>query len=168
VTPSPTSWWRDHLAPGLGDHEYGVVEAEVGPRPAVTKGYMLVEGDSVPGADAGTKASAASTAGSLTLVESRIQGGPPRHVHAHEDESFYVLDGALSVSCGDDVFEAGPRCYVFLPRGVPHHFNTISGPATVLLIVTPGGIEAYFREIREAMDEQSQLDVGAKYDIRQV
>jgi mannose-6-phosphate isomerase-like protein (cupin superfamily) len=144
------------------------VDAEAGPGPTVTKGYMLVDGESLPGADAGTKASAASTGGSLTLVESRIEGGPPRHVHAREDESFYVLDGTLSVSCGDDVFEAGPRSYVFLPRGVPHHFNTVSGPATVLLIVTPGGIEAYFREIREAMDEQSQLSVGTKYDIRQV
>jgi mannose-6-phosphate isomerase-like protein (cupin superfamily) len=144
------------------------VDAEAGARSTVTKGYVLMEGEGVPGAAPGIKASAASTGGSLTLIESRIQGGPPRHVHAHEDESFYVLDGNLSVSCGDDIFEAGPRCYVFLPRGVPHHFNTISGPATVLLIVTPGGIEAYFDEIREAVDEQSQVNVGAKYDIRQV
>jgi hypothetical protein len=40
----------------------------------------------------GIKASAASTGGSLTLIESIIHGGPPRHVHAHEDESLYVLD----------------------------------------------------------------------------
>ncbi len=28
---------------------------------------------------------------SLTLIEATIDGGPPRHIHSREDESFYVL-----------------------------------------------------------------------------
>jgi len=89
-------------------------------------------------------------------------------VHTHEDESFYVLDGSLTVYCGDEIFEAGPRDFVFLPRGVPHHFTTDSRPATVLLLVTPGGIEAYFREINQARDQATQQQVSIKYGIHQV
>jgi quercetin dioxygenase-like cupin family protein len=41
------------------------------------------------------KASGRSTSGSLTLIEAAIDGGPPRHTHRREDESFYVLTGTL-------------------------------------------------------------------------
>ena len=50
------------------------------------------------------KASRRSTGGSLTLIEATIDGGPPRHTHTREDESFYVLSGALDVECGEDRF----------------------------------------------------------------
>jgi Cupin domain len=46
-------------------------------------------------------------------MESQIDDGPPLHVHDHEDESFYVLEGTVRVRCGGDVFEAGPRSFVF-------------------------------------------------------
>jgi mannose-6-phosphate isomerase-like protein (cupin superfamily) len=129
---------------------------------------VLSAGEFLPNYDPGVKASALSTGGSLTLIESTIEGGPPRHVHSHEDEGFYLLDGSLTVYCGDDVFEAGARSFVFLPRGVPHHFRTSSGPATMLLIVTPGGIEEYFREVRRTSDPVEQDQIGEKYGIHRV
>jgi mannose-6-phosphate isomerase-like protein (cupin superfamily) len=55
----------------------------------------------------------------LTVMESLIRGGPPLHVHHHEDESFYVLDGRVTVRCGGDVFEAGPRSFVFQAGALP-------------------------------------------------
>jgi mannose-6-phosphate isomerase-like protein (cupin superfamily) len=144
------------------------MNAGAGQESGVARGYLVPPGAGLSGGDPGIKASAASTGGSLTLIESRIQGGPPRHVHTHEDESFYVLDGSLTVHCGDDVFEADPRSFVFLPRRVPHHFETKAGQATVLLIVTPGGLEAYFREVNAAPDESSQHQIGARYGIHLV
>jgi hypothetical protein len=39
---------------------------------------------------------------------------------------------------------------VFLPRNVPHAFRSVGGVATGLLIVTPGGLDEYFAELREA------------------
>jgi mannose-6-phosphate isomerase-like protein (cupin superfamily) len=134
----------------------------------ILHGYVLRVGQSLLGhpEDAGIKASAASTGGSLTLIESRLHSGPPRHVHDREDESFYVLDGSLTVYCGDHVWDVERGSFVFLPRGVPHHFTVESGPVTVLLIVTPGGIEAYFREISAAPDEPARQRVRDKYGIQ--
>jgi mannose-6-phosphate isomerase-like protein (cupin superfamily) len=133
----------------------------------ITRGYALPAGRGLRQhpEDPGIKASAASTGGSLTLIESRLHSGPPRHVHDREDESFYVLDGSLTAYCGDDVWAAGPGSFVFLPRGIPHHFTIDSGSALVLLIVVPGGIEAYFREISAAPDEAARQRVRDRYGI---
>ena len=134
----------------------------------ISRGYVLAAGTGLPQHpdDPGLKAAAASTGGSLTLYESRLSTAPPRHVHSHEDESFYVLDGAMTAYCGEDVLVAGPGSFVFLPRGVPHHFTIDSGTATVLLIATPGGIDAYFREIAAAPDEATRRHVREKYGIQ--
>jgi mannose-6-phosphate isomerase-like protein (cupin superfamily) len=117
------------------------------PNQPVTRGYLVGPGEGVPGQGPEVKASGRSTAGSLTLIELAIDGGPPRHAHTREDESFYVLTGALEVECGEDRFRAGPGSFVFLPRNLPHVFRSVGGPATALLIVTPGGLDEYFAEL---------------------
>lgn len=93
------------------------------------------------------KATAAVTGGAFGLVESLIAPGfsPPLHVHHREDESFYVLEGELTMRCGDREFEATAGAFVFLPRGVPHSF-VVEGatPARMLTLMTPGGGEAFF------------------------
>lgn len=132
-----------------------------------TKGYVLPAGQGLPQHpdEPGIKASAVSTGGSLTLIESTLTSAPPRHVHDREDESFYVLDGSLTAYCGADVLPAGKGSFVFLPRGVPHHFTIDSGRVTVLLIATPGGIEDYFREISAAPDATARQAVQDSYGI---
>jgi mannose-6-phosphate isomerase-like protein (cupin superfamily) len=93
------------------------------------------------------KATAAMTGGAFGLLESLIAPGfsPPLHVHHREDESFYVLEGELTMRCGDRVFKATAGAFVFLPRGVPHSF-VVEGdtPARMLTLLTPGGGEAFF------------------------
>jgi mannose-6-phosphate isomerase-like protein (cupin superfamily) len=95
------------------------------------------------------KATAESTAGAFGLVESCIAPGfsPPLHVHHREDESFYVLEGEVTMRCGDRTFRAGPGAFVFLPRDIPHTF-VVEGttPARMLTLLTPGGGERLFVE----------------------
>jgi mannose-6-phosphate isomerase-like protein (cupin superfamily) len=117
----------------------------------VTRGFMVAAGEAVPGCTPDLKASGRATAGSLTVMEMAIDGGPPRHTHTRQDESFYVFTGVFDVHCGDDRFHAGPGSFVFLPRNVPHEFRTIDGPATALLIATPGGIDENFAELHAAL-----------------
>lgn len=68
----------------------------------------------------------------------------PRHVHTHEDEVFYVLDGQLSVHVGDEVIHAETGSLLFGPRTVPHAFRIESEIAKVLVFSMPGGLDRFF------------------------
>jgi quercetin dioxygenase-like cupin family protein len=132
---------------------------------AATGGYVLGPGEGVPGQDdAGVKASRASTGGSLTMIESDTDGGAARHVHAREDECFYVLEGTIWVECGDERWEAGPSSFVFLPRGVPHAWDVVGDRARVLIIAAPAGLEEFLREFHGA-DEAEQAEVARRHGI---
>ncbi len=93
------------------------------------------------------KATAQSTGGAYGLLESLAPAGsgPPLHVHHREDEAFWILEGTLTVRCGDQRFTASPGSYTFLPRDIPHTF-VVEGdsPARILSICSPGGLEQYF------------------------
>ena len=72
----------------------------------------------------------------------------PMHVHEHEDEYSYVLEGEVGVQVGDDVRYARPGDLVFKPRGVWHAFwNRTDAPARLLEIISPAGFERYFAEL---------------------
>lgn len=93
------------------------------------------------------KATAETTGGAFGLVETLVAPGfsPPFHVHHREDESFWVLEGEVTMRCGDRVFRATAGSFVFLPRDVPHTF-VVEGdaPARMLTLLTPGGGEGVF------------------------
>ena len=130
------------------------------------KAYVTRPGEGVRGDDAGLKASGRSTGGALTLIESHATGGAPRHVHSREDESFYVIEGTITVRCGDDEFEAGPRSFVFLPRGIPHAWDVVEHQEAVVLILTvPGGFDEFMREFHEAGSDAARVEVARKHGI---
>ena len=117
--------------------------------------YVLQAGEGVPGFDSGVKASVSSTAGGFTLIESCTAGGAPWHVHSREDEYFYVVEGQIVFWCGEEVFHAGPRSFVFLPRGVPHSWDVESpGKATVLMMTVPAMLEGFLRDFHAATSDQ--------------
>ena len=93
------------------------------------------------------KVTAAMTGGAYGLFESLMPPAfsPPLHVHHREDEAFWILEGTLTLRCGDETFSGGPGTYVFLPRDVPHTFVVEGpGPARMLTLLSPGGGEAFF------------------------
>lgn len=93
------------------------------------------------------KARGAETNGALTAFENVIAPGegPPVHVHAHEDESWYVLEGTLRFRLGTDLRAAPTGSFVFVPRGTDHAFQNIGDePARILVMFTPAGIEHFF------------------------
>jgi quercetin dioxygenase-like cupin family protein len=84
------------------------------------------------------KAGAAETEHGVSFMEFFTRKGqePSVHVHEDEDEIFYVLDGNLTVTCGDAKFEMAPYGFVFLPRNVPHGFTIHSDGLVRMLVVT--------------------------------
>jgi quercetin dioxygenase-like cupin family protein len=94
------------------------------------------------------KASAADTNGEYTLLEITYPPGvaAPLHVHYHEDEGFYVLEGSATIHVGDEVVELGPGQHAFGPRNVPHRFVIGPDGARMLWVLTPGGFEAFVEE----------------------
>lgn len=95
-------------------------------------------------------ATAGDTGGGLAVIEQRLSpaGDPPRHVHANEDEAFYVFDGRLAASIGDDArVSAGPGELLFLPRGIPHGLHAQTDEVHGLLLITPAGFEQFFATI---------------------
>ncbi len=85
--------------------------------------------------------------GALTVIENQIApgDGPPHHVHANEDEAWWIVEGTLRFRLGDDAAEAPAGTFVFVPRGVPHAFQNIgAGPARILVLFTPSGMERFF------------------------
>ena len=92
-------------------------------------------------------ASAADTDGRFAVFEQVTPPGwgPPRHVHAREDEIVYVLDGTYEFSLGEEHRTLSAGGCAVLPRGVPHGFRNVGpAPGRFLCFVAPGGLEEYF------------------------
>src|SRR5262245_406553 len=90
------------------------------------------------------------TNGRFTVFEQTTPAGwgPPRHVHANEDEIVYVLDGTYEVSLGDERRTISAGGCAILPRGIPHGFRNVGETsARFVCVVTPGGLEEYFLEL---------------------
>ena len=100
------------------------------------------------------KADAATTDGAFSVVEEVDPLDTPRHVHANEDELFYVLEGEHVFEVGEESFVAGPGAVVFAPRSVPHaHRRLVPRTGRFLTMVSPAGFEGFFRELSDAESE---------------
>jgi mannose-6-phosphate isomerase-like protein (cupin superfamily) len=98
------------------------------------------------------RASGESTAGALSLFEELPpMVDTPRHVHSHEDELFYVLEGEHVIEVGDEERRVGPGGTVFAPRGIPHaQRRVVPGQGRLLVMTVPGGFDGFFRELAAA------------------
>ena len=94
--------------------------------------------------------------------------GPPRwiaplHLHRHDDEAWYVLEGTLCVRVGKDVVEARAGSAVFVPRGTAHtYWNPGPGPVRYLLVMT-SNIYSLIQDIH-AMTERSPAALSAVFE----
>lgn len=87
--------------------------------------------------------------GLISLGEVVVRAGaePPLHVHAREDEAWFVLEGEILFQRGHERITAPAGTAVLLPRGIPHGFAVTSGVARILHLYTPAGLEQAFREV---------------------
>ena len=111
-----------------------------------------------------------ATDGEMAVWESIVapDAGPPLHVHTREDEFFYVLAGVFRFIVGDRVAVMSPGATMFLPRGIPHRFQTLGNKAGRLLaMATPGGFEEFFLEVeRTGASGRAEVEaIGARYGL---
>lgn len=121
------------------------------------------------------------TDGQYALVEAVVPpgGGPPPHRHSREEEGFYVVEGKVTVYVDGQKFDATAGAFVNLPKGSTHWFrNHTKGNAKMLILVSPGGLEAMFREVGQvignvndtipsfgAVEQQKLLEAAPKYGV---
>ena len=100
-----------------------------------------------------------TTNGGFTITDTTVPAGfpgPPPHSHRRLTDSFYVLEGTLTVYVEGEAHDLGPGSYACIP---PHNVHTFSNrsaaPARFLNINSPGGWEDYLRAIAHLMKDGS-------------
>jgi mannose-6-phosphate isomerase-like protein (cupin superfamily) len=142
--------------------------------------YRAGEGERYPlgkGSSTTIKATAEATRGLFFIAESTVAAGfpgPPPHVHDTLVDSFYVLEGTLTVVVGHEEVELGPGGFACAPPGVRHTFsNRSDSQVRFLNINAPGGFERYMRELAAASSEGALSserigEIASRYDVRVV
>jgi quercetin dioxygenase-like cupin family protein len=105
--------------------------------------------------------------GELSLAPGFV--GPVPHRHERHLDSFFVLEGTLTVRLGDDETEAAAGSYAGAPPGSVHTFsNPSDGTVRALNIMAPGGFEQYLKEAAAAgtTDPAEMAKIASRYDFR--
>jgi quercetin dioxygenase-like cupin family protein len=117
----------------------------------VTEPYRLAAGEGLASVWFKTgrlavKTGRVETGGSFTQFETDDPRGTATalHVHHNEDETFFVLEGEVTVQVGQERYDLAAGDYVFAPRDVPHAYAVRSGRARMLVTLCPGGLEEFF------------------------
>jgi mannose-6-phosphate isomerase-like protein (cupin superfamily) len=137
------------------------------------------EGDAVAigGSSAVFKVETGDGDGTFSLTESTLESGfpgPVPHVHERLLDSFYVLEGTLTVRLGDATAEAPAGSFAFIPPGNVHTFsNPTAEPVRVLNLMAPAGFEQYLKEMARSLpptgglpDPAVMAEIASRHDFR--
>lgn len=91
----------------------------------------------------------------------------PPHVHPHQDEYIFVLDGSIDLLLGGRRTSASAGDLVRMPRGIPHAFFNNSGePVTALFWAAPAGkLLDLYRRIHNMASPSEVVAVARDYDV---
>ena len=132
----------------------------------------------VAGVSFALKVTGVESSGACAVVEVTVPpnfAGPAPHLHERTTEVFYLLNGVMAFTLGQETTIARPGDVLRAPAGMAHRFwNPTAAPATYLAFLTPGGFEQYFVELAERFANEPSwppgnveqlLAIGAKYDM---
>lgn len=105
------------------------------------------------------------------LVELVARPGeePPLHTHTRETEVIHVLRGEITVQVDGRAMRCAAGEGARLPPGSEHTYAVMSDEATLLLLLTPAGLEAYYRELDSPIAADRRVErliaASARYGI---
>jgi quercetin dioxygenase-like cupin family protein len=120
------------------------------------------------------KVSQKDTNGDLTVFEytGNEKGGPPLHIHLHQDEIFFIVEGEYLFQVGNDKHTLKAGDTIFLPRTVPHAFAQLTDSGKMFLLFQPSGkMEDFFRAIgslTSAPTPEQGAKIFADHDMKVV
>lgn len=103
------------------------------------------------------------TNGTMAVVELIEMPGYKTAWHQHNncEETFYVLEGTLTIKIRDKQYELKEGSFVFIPRGTPHGQGNFSNKRVRLLTTfTPGGFDLFFQDRVELFKSTKPKDPG--------
>jgi mannose-6-phosphate isomerase-like protein (cupin superfamily) len=113
--------------------------------------------------------------GTFSLTELTLAPGfpePAPHFHERLVDSFYVLEGVLTLRFGEREVEAGAGSFAAVPPGTVHTFSNRSGAVVRMLnLMAPAGLEQYLKEVAAAMKPDEPPDpavmarIASRYDF---
>ena len=107
------------------------------------------------------------TGGAFSLAEVEVDfgGGVPPHIHEREDEAFYLLEGRVAVSVGEQTFHLEAGDTAFAPRDIRHTWKCESeAGARFVAFITPGGnMEAFAQRMAQEKIVPSDPESPAKF-----
>ena len=99
------------------------------------------------------------------------ESGNRLHVHQHEDEVVYVIEGGIEIRLEDQKLQAVKGGVAHLPKQIPHAlYNPLKTTSKYLAMAIPGGMEKFFDELAEAreagiLDDATHRKISLKYGI---
>jgi quercetin dioxygenase-like cupin family protein len=111
------------------------------------------------------------SAWSLMEVTLPQESGPPPHSHQW-DEAYFVTEGNVEFTVGDQRFTATAGDFVYTPGSVVHGFRGVSQrPARVLIFDAPAHAGAFFKRVDQEVKElprdlQKVFDIGQNTGVR--
>ncbi len=110
------------------------------------------------------KVSQKDTNGDLTVFEytGNEKGGPPLHLHLHQDEIFFIVQGEYLFQVGEEKHSLKAGDTIFLPRNIPHAFAQLTETGKMFFLFQPSGkMEDFFRALGNLTAPPSPAE-GAK------
>jgi quercetin dioxygenase-like cupin family protein len=130
------------------------------------RAYVLGPGQGArsrnPTSEVVLKLRGARSGGATNVFEIEIAPGqgPPLHFHEAQDEWLYVLEGEFRFRLDDDVAAGPAGTFVFLPRRVPHTWQSIGElPGRLIGAFVPAALERFFERFSNVPAEGSSVDV---------
>jgi quercetin dioxygenase-like cupin family protein len=129
-------------------------------------GYLLAkanEGQLAFGSPHLFKAAAHDTEGRFDFLTMALapMTGPPLHYHEEQDDTFYVLEGVLTVQAGEEILDLEPGDFLSIPPGVAHTFDNLhNGDELVrtINVMTPGGLFPTIEDMARVPPGPEQAD----------